>query len=63
MDKELKDMIKPIPNIINVDDIQEIIDTNKYYYKTLEKIQKIVDNEKITGIEARLMIKDVLEGK
>ena len=31
--------------------------------KTLEKIQKIVDNEKITGIEARLMIKDILEGK
>ena len=31
--------------------------------KTLEKIQKIVDNEKITGIEAKLMIKDMLEGK
>ena len=30
--------------------------------KILEKIKKIVDNEKITGIEAKLMIKDILEG-
>lgn len=27
----------------------------------LDKIKKIVDNEKITGIEAKLMIKDILE--
>ena len=30
--------------------------------ETLERIKKIVDNEKITGIEAKLMIKDILEG-
>jgi len=28
----------------------------------IHKIKKIVDNEKITGIEAKLMIKDLLEG-
>ena len=27
----------------------------------LEKIQKIISNEKITGIEAKLMIQDLLE--
>ena len=29
----------------------------------LEKIKEIVDNEKITGIEVKLMIKDLLENK
>lgn len=31
--------------------------------KTLEKIRAIINNEKITGIEAKLMIKDILEEK
>lgn len=31
--------------------------------KTLEKIRTIINNEKITGIEAKLMIKDILEEK
>lgn len=30
--------------------------------ETLHKIKDIVDNEKITGIEAKLMIKDILDG-
>ena len=71
MDKELKDMIEPIPNW----DYTYIYDGSrtcgKSYFQNLldekdellQKIQKIVDNEKITGIEAKLMIKDVLEGK
>lgn len=29
--------------------------------KILDKIKDIVNNEKITGIEAKLMIKDILE--
>lgn len=29
--------------------------------ETLQKIKKIIDNEKITGIEAKLMIKDIFE--
>lgn len=29
--------------------------------ETLDKIKKIINNEKITGIEAKLMIKDILE--
>lgn len=29
---------------------------------TLDKIKQIINNEKITGIEAKLMIKDILEG-
>ena len=33
---------------------------NEYQYK-LWKLKQIVDNENITGIEARLMIKDLLE--
>lgn len=36
--------------------------TEKELKSILEKIKKIVDNEKITGIEAKLMIKDILEG-
>ena len=35
--------------------------TEKELKSILEKIKKIVDNEKITGIEAKLMIKDILE--
>ena len=35
----------------------------KKYNKIINKIKEIVDNEKITGIEAKLMIKDVLENK
>ena len=31
--------------------------------KTLDKIKDIVNNEKVSGIEAKLMIKDILEGK
>lgn len=31
--------------------------------KKLYKIKEIVNNEKICGIEAKLMIKDILEGK
>lgn len=31
------------------------------YENRLQRIKKIVDNEKITGIEAKLMIKDILE--
>lgn len=31
--------------------------------KILDKIKDIVNNEKITGIEAKLMIKDILEEK
>jgi hypothetical protein len=29
----------------------------------LERIKEIVNNDKITGIEAKMMIKDLLEGK
>lgn len=40
----------------------------EFYYlinnlKKLQEIKKIINNEKITGIEAKLMIKDILEGK
>lgn len=28
---------------------------------TLDKIKKIIENEKVSGIEAKLMIKDILE--
>lgn len=31
--------------------------------ETLDKIKKIIDNEKVSGIEAKLMIKDILEEK
>lgn len=31
--------------------------------ETLQKIKTIINNEKITGIEAKLMIKDILEEK
>lgn len=49
---------------------EELYRENLYYVykeeseelkKILERIKKIVDNEKITGIEAKLMIKDILE--
>ena len=32
------------------------------YRETLKRIKKIVANENITGIETKLMIKDMLEG-
>lgn len=31
--------------------------------KILDKIKDIVNNEKVSGIEAKLMIKDILEEK
>ena len=34
--------------------------TEQELIRILERIKKIVDNEKITGIEAKLMIKDIL---
>ena len=37
--------------------------TEKELKSILKKKKKIVDNEKITGIEAKLMIKDILEEK
>lgn len=35
--------LKPIPNIINVDDIQEIIDTNKYLSQEIERLNNIIN--------------------
>lgn len=35
--------------------------TEKELQEILDKIKKIINNEKITGIEAKLMIKDILE--
>ena len=37
--------------------------SEKELKKILDKIKDIVNNEKITGIEAKLMIKDILEEK
>ena len=58
--------------IKTIDDIQ-VENANQIYIgglrngKTLisqlERIKEIIYNEKISNIEARLMIKDVLEGK
>ena len=38
-------------------------DTIHEQYDTLKKIKQIVNNDKVSGIEAKLMIKDILEGK
>lgn len=37
--------------------------SGKTLISQLERIKEIIYNEKISNIEARLMIKDVLEGK
>ena len=37
--------------------------TEQELREILDKIKKIIDNEKVSGIEAKLMIKDILEGK
>ena len=67
--KETKE-IERLNNIIK--EVREYIENNKQYAEleceiekrdnTLSKIKSIIDNEKITGIEAKLMIKDILEG-
>lgn len=37
--------------------------TEQELRETLDKIKKIINNEKVSGIEAKLMIKDILEEK
>ena len=37
--------------------------TEEELRETLDKIKKIIDNEKVSGIEAKLMIKDILEDR
>lgn len=39
------------------------VDELEKHINTLDKIQKIVENEKITGIETKLMIQDILKEK
>lgn len=58
---------------MNTDEFEEELYRENLYYvykeeseelkKILDKIKKIIENEKITGIEAKLMIKDILEEK
>ena len=58
---------------MNTDEFEEELYRENLYYvykeeseelkKILDKIKKIIDNEKVSGIEAKLMIKDILEGK
>ena len=56
--------------IKTIDDIQSNTEiyigglrNGKTLISQLERIKEIIYNEKISNIEARLMIKDVLEGK
>lgn len=59
-------LIKTIYDI-QVDNANEIyiggLRSGKTLISQLERIKEIIYNEKISNIEARLMIKDVLEGK
>lgn len=41
----------------------ETVDELEKYINIVEEIQKIVENEKITGIESKLMIQDILKEK
>lgn len=49
---------------MNEDQFEEELYQEYLYFKykdIVDKIKEIVNNEKITGIEAKLMIKDILE--
>jgi thermostable 8-oxoguanine DNA glycosylase len=43
--------------------VDELKDTIHDQFDKLQRIKKIVNNEKVSGIEAKLMIKDILEGR
>lgn len=43
--------------------IIELQESNKSLEKEIERIKDIIYNKNITGIEARLLIQDILEGK
>lgn len=63
MNKRMKELISIVSEGQDSEQRREI---EKYIINletTLDKIKDIVNNEKITGIEAKLMIKDILEEK
>lgn len=62
MNKEIKELMGIVSEGQDSEQRREIERYISNLENTLDKIKKIVDNEKITGIEAKLMIKDILEG-
>lgn len=44
-----------------VDANVKLVDENKELKRIIEKIQLVVENERASGIEAKMMIKDILE--
>ena len=62
MNKEINELMSIVSE---GQDSEQRIEIERYIVNlenTLDKIKKIIDNEKITGIETKLMIKDILEG-
>lgn len=65
--KYFKDLIGFTFDCDDIKYIEKIVDKKdkeiKELSETFQKIKTIINNEKITGIEAKLMIKDILEEK
>ena len=67
-DEDIKQIRMYLKNLKGEWDMSEVFTrwedpTIEEQNKKLERIKEIIYNEKISNIEARLMIKDVLEGK
>ena len=63
MNKEIKELMSMVSEGQDSEQRRKIERYIVNLENTLDKIKKIIENEKITGIEAKLMIKDILEEK
>lgn len=61
MNKEIKELMSVVSEGQDSEQRREVERYIVNLENTLDKIKKIINNEKITGIEAKLMIKDILE--
>lgn len=63
MNKEIKELMSIVSEGQDSEQRREIERYIINLENTLDKIKKIIENEKVSGIEAKLMIKDILEEK
>jgi len=63
MNKEIKELMSVVSEGQDSEQRREIERYIINLENTLDKIKKIIENEKVSGIEAKLMIKDILEEK
>lgn len=63
MNKEIKELMSVVSEGQDSEQRREIERYIVNLENTLDKIKKIIENEKVSGIEAKLMIKDILNDK